>query len=466
MSTNEASPLERQKIFSLNRGAALTENLEQALRVQRKKIVFALLYAAIILSLVVYVALNLQTIHEVILKSDKNPLLRFFLGPSLVWFGLVIVLMVFRTVVWFFYRPERSVALEEAPSLTVIIPAFNEGAMVLNSITSVVESHYPADRLEIFVVDDGSKDDTWNYIQQAVERFPGRITPVRFPQNRGKRAALSVGFEKARGDFVVTLDSDSILDPDALLAVVAPFKNPRVGAVAGRVAVYNSDEGLIPKMLHTRFVLTFDVMRAVESSYGTVFCTPGALSAYRISAVRKVLERWKTQTFLGSACTFGEDRALTNDLLNEGYDTRYQGSAIVHTIVPTTYSKLSKMFLRWDRSYVREEIRLMKIVWKRPPLARILTLFDRLTTNFRYPISLLAVFAFFAVAVTTPALLLRVFGGMLLISVLNSLYYLRSEMSATGFLHSVAFSFYSSFTMWWIMPYAFFTVKAKGWLTR
>ena len=80
--------------------------------------------------------------------------------------------------------------------------------------------------------------------------------------------------------------------------------------------------------------------------------------------------------------------------------------------------------------------------------------------------SLLAVFVFFAVAAANPAFLVRILGGVLFISVLNSLYYLRSEMSAKGFLYSVAFSFYSSFTMWWIMPYAFFTVKAKGWLTR
>src|SRR5207253_6053697 len=133
--------------------------------------------------------------------------------------------------------------------------------------------------------------------------------------------------------------SDSVIERGALLAMAGPFRDPRVGAVAGKVVAYNRRTGLLPRMLHVRFLISFDLLRAVQSVCGTVYCCPGALAAYRASVVRTVLEEWKAQTFLGVSCTYGEDRSLTNYILDRGYDTRYQSSAVVRTVVPTTYVK-------------------------------------------------------------------------------------------------------------------------------
>ncbi len=412
-----------------------------------------------------YASLHSQIFRYEIDTAESHPWVRLLTYPSVLWSVMATVLLTFRTALWVRYRPFPSLPLDEAPSLTVIIPAYNEGPMVLKSIESVISARYPRDKLEVFVVDDGSKDDTWLHIQTAASRYTDAVTALRFDQNRGKRAALGVGFQRARGDFVVTLDSDSVIDRDALLAIVAPFRNPRVGAVAGKVTVYNRREGLIPRMLHVRYLLAFDLLRAVESSYGTVYCCPGALTAYRTSAVRKVLPRWLTQTFLGVACTYGEDRALTNDLLAEGFDSVYQGTAEVKTVVPTTYRKLAKMFLRWNRSYVREEMRFMKIVWTRRPVARVIAIFDRLITNLRYPVSYLSLALLATLAVATPFVLLRFLAVVGLMSLLNMLYYLRSELSA-DFFYGILFSYFSLFALSWIFPYAFFTVKARSWLTR
>ncbi len=76
-------------------------------------------------------------------------------------------------MLWFQYRPFPSANFQNAPSLTVIIPAYNEGPMVEKSIHSVLAADYPRDRLEVFVVDDGSKDDTWMHIKRAVNKPPG-----------------------------------------------------------------------------------------------------------------------------------------------------------------------------------------------------------------------------------------------------------------------------------------------------
>lgn len=385
--------------------------------------------------------------------------------PSVWWATMGLLLLGYRTVLWVRYRSFAASSEQDAPSLTVIIPAYNEGAMVEKTIDSVAAANYPRERLEIFVVDDGSRDDTWEYISRAAARHPGVVTALRFPENRGKRAALATGFRRARGKVVVTIDSDSVIERDTLLALAGPFRDARIGAVAGRVAVYNRHQGLIPRMLHVRFILSFDFLRAAESTYRTVYCCPGALAAYRAQVVHQVLRDWESQTFLGAACTFGEDRALTNFILRAGYDTVYQRTAVVHTIVPTTYKKLCKMLLRWDRSYVREELRLAGIVWKRPLTARLTTLFDRTVTNLRFPVSYATLGMLMVLTVQDPHTLLRVAMSIGVISTLYTLYYLRSERS-WDFVYGIAYSYFAFAALSWIFPYAVMTARARAWLTR
>jgi hyaluronan synthase len=384
---------------------------------------------------------------------------------GLFWLGLGFVLIVIRTIFWIAYRPAAAATRESAPSLTVIIPAYNEGAMVLQSIESVAKADYPHDRLEILVVDDGSKDDTWSYISQAAERYPGLVTALRQDRNRGKREALALGFGRARGEVLVTIDSDSVIERGALLALAGPFRDPRIGAVAGRVEVYNRGHGIIPQMLHVRYMLSFDVLRATESVYRNVYCCPGALTGLRAAGVRKVLDRWKNQQFLGSRCTFGEDRAMTNYLLDSGYDTVYQRTAVVRTLVPISYVKLCKMLLRWDRSYVREEIRFTRIVWKRPWPTRVMALFDRAVTNFRYPASYSSLGLLPVLMMQDPAITMPMVATMGAMSVFSVLYFLRTERSMS-FLYGVLYTYYSAIALFWIMPYAVATVRSRKWMTR
>ena len=369
-------------------------------------------------------------------------------------------------MLWFRYRPQHPATLEDAPSLTVIIPAYNEGAMVAKSIGSVVAARYPRGRLEILVVDDGSTDDTWGHIDGAERLYPDIVTKIRFPENRGKRAALAEGIRRGRGEVVVTIDSDSVIEEGTLLSIVAPFRNPSVGAVAGKVLVYNRREGIIPRMLHVRFVLSFDFLRSVQSTYGTVYCCPGALSAYRTSVLREVLSDWEAQKFLGVRCTYGEDRALTNYILRQGCDSVYQNTAVVHTVVPSNYVKLCKMYLRWDRSYIREEIRFVgEVVWKRPPLPRLIAVLDSLITNLRYPVGLAALPMLLLFSIEDPMAVLRLLAVIGAMAGLNMLYYLRSEFSS-DFLFGICYAYFSFFTLFWVFPYAASTLRARSWMTR
>jgi hyaluronan synthase len=385
--------------------------------------------------------------------------------PTVIWIAMGMLLLFLRTILWLLYRPFAAVRTEDAPPLTVVIPAYNESAMVEHAIASVAAASYPRGRLRVIAVDDGSTDDTWHHIQNAALRHADLVTPVRLPANLGKRGALAEGFRRATGEIIVTVDSDSVIERGALLAIAGPFRDPRVGAVAGKVAVLNRRKGVIPRMLHVRFILSFDYLRSAQSVFRTVYCCPGALAAYRASVVRQVLPAWERQSFLGAPCTYGEDRALTNDILARGYDTVYQRSAVVHTIVPETYAKLCRMFLRWDRSYIREEFRFARIVWRRPPFPRLFALYESTITNLRYPVAYASIALWTVNAFSDPAALVRMLLAIMVVSLVYVLYYLRSERS-WDFVFGILYAYFSFFALTWIFPYAALTVRARGWLTR
>jgi hyaluronan synthase len=382
-------------------------------------------------------------------------------------YGLAfLVLQVIRTVFWCRYRP-YPLPHQPLPRVTVIIPAYNEGAMVEKAIYSVAASDYPADRLEIFCIDDGSKDDTWEYIDRAAKRFPGLIQAIRFPANRGKREALYAGFTKGRGEYFVTVDSDSVIKPDTLKQVLAPLvHNPKIGAVAGNVKIYNRHANLLTRMLWVRFVLSFDFLRASQAMYGFVFCTPGALSAYRREAVEPVLEEWRQQTFLGRTCTIGEDRAFTNLVLRRGYHTFYQRSAVVYTMVPETYRGLCKMFLRWDRSNFRESYIQLKFMFTRyREKHRLMPILDFFVRELEFPLTLIFIPLLVVAICLNPVILAKVIAAMAVVSFVLCIYYVGTERDL-DFVYGVLFSFYTFFLLKWIKPYAFFTLKDGRWLTR
>ena len=292
-------------------------------------------------------------------------------GPSYIFLGRAMFFANAAAFIWRVslvtkYSPAEECADEELPKCTVIVPAYNEGMQVLHTLRSVVNSDYPADKLQIIAVDDGSVDDTWIWMQMAAKESDGRIKTIRLTKNQGKRTALWAGFMASTGDVLVTIDSDSIVEPQTMRRLVSPFYyEQNIGAVAGCVRVLNKKQGIIPRMLDVSFAYSFDFIRASQSMVNTVFCTPGALAAYRREPIMKGLDQWKNQKFLGRPASIGEDRAITNLILEQGYHVTFQSDAIVYTNVPVSYQGLCKMFLRWARSNVRETLVMGKFIFKK-----------------------------------------------------------------------------------------------------
>jgi hyaluronan synthase len=379
---------------------------------------------------------------------------------------LLLLFQLVRTVLWGLYKPYQ-LFTGELPKVTVIIPAYNEGAMVEQAIYAVTGSDYPNDKLEIICIDDGSKDDTWFYISRAQRRFPSLIKAVQFPRNRGKKAGLYEGFSQGSGEIFVTIDSDSVIAKDTLRQVVAPMMHdPQIGAVAGNVKVYNRHQSLLGKMLAVRFVLSFDFLRASQSWYGMVTCTPGALSAYRREAVLPHADAWLNQTFLGSPCHHSEDRALTNFVLRSGFYSVYQRNAIVHTMVPETYNGLCKMYLRWERGNVRESfVQLGYLFTKYRTKHRVLPIVDFFMTQIEFPLTYLFLGLLLGSIVVYPLVMVKFLAALGVISAVYMIYYVVLEKDL-DFIYGVIYSYYAFFLLQWIYPYAFLTVRNRHWLTR
>lgn len=405
--------------------------------------------------------------------------LKFFRGESyvsiLTVLGLcctlaLIIFQIVRTILWACYKP-FPLTDGPLPRLSVIIPAYNEGPMVEKAIYSVAASDYPADHLEIICIDDGSQDDTWTYIERARRRYPRLIKIIRFSHNRGKKEGLYAGFKLGSGDFFVTIDSDCVIASDTLRQIIAPMiQDSQIGAVAGNVKVYNRHQSLLGKMLAVRFVLAFDFLRASQSRYSMVVCTPGALSAYRRRAIFPHLKAWRHQTFLGAPCKHTEDRALTNFILRSGYYTVYQRTAQVHTLVPETYRGLCKMYLRWERGNVRESfVQLGYLFTRYRSRHRLLPILDFFMTQLEFSLAFISlpilVPLLLASIVIYPLAMVKFIIAVGIISLIYMLYYIWLERDLE-FIYGVIYGYYAFFLLQWIYPYAFLTVRNRLWLTR
>jgi hyaluronan synthase len=319
---------------------------------------------------------------------------------------------------------------------------------------------------EIVAVDDGSRDDTYFYMEHERRAHPGLVSLIHFPGNRGKRAGLVAGMRAARGEIVVTIDSDSEIDPMTLRHMVAPFQaSPTVGAVAGRVVVLNRHT-LIGSMLDVSYELAFDFGRAAQSAYAAVACCPGALSAFRRDVILPHLGAWQRQRFWGRPVNHGEDQALTNIVLRAGYDTVYQRHALIRTLVPDRHDQLWRMFLRWERSFIVEGFSFARFMFTRyRERNRVLPALMFLLGNLR----LLALYAGLLLlpihAERHPEHLPHYAIALVLSATVTGLYHLRNHRGLR-FLFGAVYAIYALIFLQWILPWALVTVRDERWGTR
>ncbi|XP_060109857.1 hyaluronan synthase 3 [Heteronotia binoei] len=173
----------------------------------------------------------------------------------------------------------------------------------------------------------------------------------------GKREVMYTAF-RALGDsvdYVQVCDSDTVLDPACTMEMLSILEeDPHVGGVGGDVQILNKYDSWISFLSSVRYWMAFNVERACQSYFGCVQCISGPLGMYRNALLQHFLEDWYNQTFLGSKCSFGDDRHLTNRVLSLGYRTKYTARSKCLTETPTSYLRWLNQQTRWSKSYFRE----------------------------------------------------------------------------------------------------------------
>ena len=420
-------------------------------------------------AIIVIVSIKLRIFHLWFEYLRSNSLMKIAIYPLVISAVIIVAGVVFRTILWFRYKPQTIGPEEKVdwPFVSVIMPALNEEELVGKSIDSIFSCNYPHEKLEVICINDGSTDLTYLYMMRAKLKYRDRLKVINFRQNLGKRKALYSGLKKSRGEIIVTVDTDSKIGRSAIRNLVIPLiKDEKTGAVAGRVAVLNEKQNFLTRMLSIRYSISFNFGRAYQSVYGAVFCCPGALTAYRKTILKGFIQEWVNQKFLNIPCTYGEDRALTTQILKAGYMTRFQSNALVYTKAPSKFVQMNKMYLRWTRSYIRESILFSRFMFsKYRKKHRILPLLDFFFLNMLHPFHMfsfgIVIYSFFI----HPLFILRHFAFLVISSFLLSLYYLRTNRSLS-FLYGIPYAMITALCLWWLVPFAALTMKNQSWLTR
>ena len=360
--------------------------------------------------------------------------------------------------------------MEFEPGVTIIIPCFNEEKWIKRTILSCVNQDYPLDKLEVIVVDDCSNDHSVEKIKETIQQLKTegsryeieeRVTYIVQKENKGKREALCEGVKVAKHELVVFVDSDSFLDPFAIRNLIQPFCDPQMGGVAGRCDVANTYTNYLTKMQSVRYYIAFRVMKAAEAYFDAVTCLSGPLSAYRKQIVLEHMEEWRNQKFLGQRATFGDDRAMTNIVLNH-HRTGYQDTAYCSTIVPNKNKVFLKQQMRWKRSWLRESIMAGKFMWRKEPFA---ALFFYIGLFVPVAAPVVVVYNLIYVPITQHLFPTTFLVGLLLMSALMSVVKLLLRRSTTWW-YGFVFCIYYELILLWQMPIAWFTFWKSTWGTR
>jgi len=231
-------------------------------------------------------------------------------------------------------RPDNAKLAEPPPEVTVLIPAYNEQSVIVQTVQSVL--HSDLSDIRVIVVDDGSSDRTLELLESNF----GKNDSVQIVHqvNRGKAAALNNALSHANTAFVVTIDADTEIEADAIRKLLRHFSDPKVGAVAGNVKVGNRSRWLT-RWQALEYITSQNMEKRAFDLLNCITVVPGALGAWRREAIEAVGGI--------TADTVAEDADLTIAIRRLGWRVTYDEEAIAWTEAPETPGQLIRQRFRW-----------------------------------------------------------------------------------------------------------------------
>ena len=229
------------------------------------------------------------------------------------------------------YKPKLK---KNYPSVSIIVPCFNEEKTISKTIRSLLNLDYPKNKLEILVIDDGSSDKTFQKAK-LLEKY--KQVKVFHKKNGGKYTALNYGLSITKAEFVGCLDADSFVDSHALGLIMSYFINPKIMTVTSSVKIHQP-RNMLQRIQKIEFILGI-FLRKVFASLNSITVAPGPFTIYR----KKVFD--KLGPFRSGHNT--EDLEIAFRLQSKNYQIANAPNACVYTVSPTSFKKLYQQRKRW-----------------------------------------------------------------------------------------------------------------------
>jgi cellulose synthase/poly-beta-1,6-N-acetylglucosamine synthase-like glycosyltransferase len=243
--------------------------------------------------------------------------------------------------------------LENYPTVTVIVPCYNEEKTIEKTVKSLLSLDYQKDRLTLFLVDDGSKDNTWKLLQQYKDHPNIRIFNK---ENGGKHTALNLGLDNLESEFVGCLDADSFVHPQALKRIIKTFQdNPKNMAVAPSILVYNP-ENVIQTVQKIEYEMANYVKKMLGFN-GGINVTPGPFSIFRKKVFDELGHYRKAHNT--------EDQEIGLRMQEHWYKIDACIDAYVYTNSPNSIVKLYRQRLRWVYGFIKNLVDYRRLLFRK-----------------------------------------------------------------------------------------------------
>ncbi|MCK4521849.1 MAG: glycosyltransferase family 2 protein [Nanoarchaeota archaeon] len=245
--------------------------------------------------------------------------------------------------------------LKDFPFVSVCIPAYNEEDNIVETIESVLGLDYPKEKIELIIVNDGSKDNTKTEVERIIRQHKDRNIILLNQKNKGKGAAMNNGLRKAKGDFFITLDADSVVDKKALKVLLPHFHSENVAAVLPMIKVQHKST-IMRKIQHCEYLINFFYKRLM-SHLNCVHVTPGPFSVYR----RKVI------VGLGGFDEHNlvEDLEMAVRIQRANYEIVQVLDTDILTKAPATFKQFYKQRNRWYKGSLINVFNYRKMIFNK-----------------------------------------------------------------------------------------------------
>lgn len=280
---------------------------------------------------------------------------------AMIFIWTAYLLSLFFVVFWFLTFFDGGVEdkrrkITRYPLVSIIVPAYNEERTIKKTMKSILDLDYPSDKIELIVINDGSKDRTKDMVEQVIRYNPNRNIILVNQKNQGKGRAMNHALEIAKGEFFVCLDADSFVDKDALKLMIPVFdEDKRIASVLPCMKIKNPTS-LLQKIQWTEYLVNF-MYKRLMGKLDCIHVTPGPFAVYRKEVIKKL------GGFNENNLT--EDLEICLRLQKNHYRIVQLLNAMVYTVGPSTFQQFYKQRNRWYKGSLLNAIAYRKMIFNK-----------------------------------------------------------------------------------------------------